>query len=257
MLTSPAHRALVIDSVPEHRVGASLGTVMAGFSAGEAMGPPIGGVLYRHLGFRAPTVFLLILLGFDLVLRLAIIEKKTALRWIEKGVVIPGFSAPTYPPAHDEVQGPKDVSPAATNPEGAAEKGQLADSSASASTGSNLWRTTWRLVQDPRASVAIGIAMLYGVVFGLLDTGMVLYVKDQYGLDEQGAGLIFIAVVVPSFIVSDSLHHGGASTDPLRSQVSPLAGWVSAPSRRRRSHLADQLHSLRIATAANGQRRSA
>ncbi|KAJ8295615.1 putative MFS-type transporter C18.02 [Rhodotorula toruloides] len=201
--------ALVIDSVPEHRVGASLGTVMAGFSAGEAMGPPIGGVLYRHLGFRAPTVFLLILLGFDLVLRLAIIEKKTALRWIEKGVVIPGFSAPTYPPAHDEVQGPKDVSPAATNPEGAAEKGQLADSSASASTGSNLWRTTWRLVQDPRASVAIGIAMLYGVVFGLLDTGMVLYVKDQYGLDEQGAGLIFIAVVVPSFIVS------------------PLAGWLT------------------------------
>ncbi|BGO97902.1 hypothetical protein RTBOTA2_001392 [Rhodotorula toruloides] len=201
--------ALVIDSVPEHRVGASLGTVMAGFSAGEAIGPPIGGVLYRHLGFRAPTVFLLILLGFDLVLRLAIVEKKTALKWIEKGVVIPGFSAPNYPAAHDEVLEPKDVSPAATIPEGAAEKGQLAVSQDFASTGSNLWRTTWRLVQDPRASVAIGIAMLYGVVFGLLDTGMVLYVKDQYGLDEQGAGLIFIAVVVPSFIVS------------------PLAGWFT------------------------------
>ncbi|BGP23006.1 hypothetical protein JCM10295v2_001899 [Rhodotorula toruloides] len=201
--------ALVIDSVPEHRVGASLGTVMAGFSAGEAIGPPIGGVLYRHLGFRAPTIFLLILLAFDLILRLAIIEKKTALRWVEKGVVIPGFSAPNYSPATASDRELKDVISPATATQGAAEKRQLADGSESAAEDSNLWRTTWRLVQDPRAAVAVGIALLYGVVFGLLDTGMALYVKSQYGLDEQGAGLIFIAVVVPSFIVS------------------PLAGWFT------------------------------
>ncbi|GEM11684.1 MFS transporter [Rhodotorula toruloides] len=202
MFVARLWQALVIDSVPEHRVGASLGTVMAGFSAGEAIGPPIGGVLYRHLGFRAPTIFLLILLAFDLILRLAIIEKKTALRWVEKGVVIPGFSAPNYSPATASDRELKDVISPATATQGAAEKRQLADGSESAAEDSNLWRTTWRLVQDPRAAVAVGIALLYGVVFGLLDTGMALYVKSQYGLDEQGAGLIFIAVVVPSFIVS-------------------------------------------------------
>lgn len=193
-------RALVIDSVPEHRVGASLGTVMAGFSAGEALGPPIGGVLYRQLGFRAPTIFLLILLGFDLILRLAIVEKKTALGWIEKGVAIPRFSAPNYPATTSESQDQKHSPPCATL-NVADEQHQLAHSPEPTSTRS-LWRTSWRLMQDPRASVAVGVAMLYGAVFGLLDTGMVLYIKDKYGLDEQGAGLIFIAVVVPSFFVS-------------------------------------------------------
>jgi MFS family permease len=37
---------------------------------------------------------------------------------------------------------------------------------------------------------------------GLLDTGMTMLVKERYGLSSRGAGLIFIAAVVPSFISS-------------------------------------------------------
>ncbi|GAA6036084.1 hypothetical protein JCM8097_006605 [Rhodosporidiobolus ruineniae] len=88
--------ALVTDSVPEYRVGAVLGQVMIGFSLGQAIGPPVGGTMYARLGYRAPFIFSLILVGVDLLLRLCIIEKHQALRWIERGAEIEGFEAPGY-----------------------------------------------------------------------------------------------------------------------------------------------------------------
>jgi hypothetical protein len=72
---------------------------------------------------------------------------------------------------------------------------------AARSDGASLWQTIWRLVHNSRAAVALSMAFLYGADFGLLEAGMVLYVKERYGLDEQGSGLIFLAVVIPSFIV--------------------------------------------------------
>lgn len=37
------------------------GYVMIGFSIGSLVGPPIGGVLYSRLGYRAPFIFILCL----------------------------------------------------------------------------------------------------------------------------------------------------------------------------------------------------
>lgn len=164
-------------------------------------GPLAGGALYRQLGWRAPFIFLLILLTADIVLRLLIIEKKEAMRWIEKGVTIPGFSAPGYPsrPSKEEANvavasTPDSSSSDATEVTAAILPKLIPDST-------SLWQTTWRLLHNSRAAVALSMAFLYGADFGLLEAGMVLYVKELYGLDEQGAGLIFLAVVIPSFIV--------------------------------------------------------
>ncbi|GAA5908941.1 hypothetical protein JCM6882_004950 [Rhodosporidiobolus microsporus] len=88
--------ALVTDSVPEARVGVVLGYVMIGFSLGQAIGPPVGGTMYARLGYRAPFIFSIILVGVDLLLRLCIIEKHQALRYIAMGHRIEGFEAPGY-----------------------------------------------------------------------------------------------------------------------------------------------------------------
>ncbi|GEM11685.1 MFS amine transporter [Rhodotorula toruloides] len=203
--------ALVIDSVSEQHVGKSLGIVMSGLSVGEAIGPPIGGALYRHLGWRAPFGFLLILLVVDIVLRFLIVEKKTALDWIQRGVTIPHFSAPDYPPAtttsKEEAIVPLARSTTITSSE--ATEVAVPIPPKAETEGANLWQTMWRLLRNPRAAVALAMAFLYGADFGLLEAGMVLYVKEHYGLDEQGAGLIFLAVVIPSFIIA------------------PLAGWLT------------------------------
>jgi hypothetical protein len=46
------------------------------------------------------------------------------------------------------------------------------------------------------------LTLLNGIVLGgLLDTGMVLWLQYEYGLDSLGSGLVFIGAVAPSFFV--------------------------------------------------------
>lgn len=53
-------------------------------------------------------------------------------------------------------------------------------------------------------------SIVFGLFFGgLLDSSMTLYLNSRYGLDSEGAGLVFIAAVVPAFIGS------------------PLSGWMA------------------------------
>ncbi|KAJ3360226.1 hypothetical protein GGF32_008572 [Allomyces javanicus] len=59
--------ALVADVFPANQLGASMGIVMSGLSAGNLLGPSLGGTLFDHLGqetpyylFAAATVFVLL-----------------------------------------------------------------------------------------------------------------------------------------------------------------------------------------------------
>ncbi|KAG6866261.1 hypothetical protein C0991_006848 [Blastosporella zonata] len=45
------------------------------------IGPPVGGALFTHFGYRGPFIFGVIGTAFDLAARLLIIERKDALRW--------------------------------------------------------------------------------------------------------------------------------------------------------------------------------
>ncbi|KAG5646071.1 hypothetical protein DXG03_004494 [Asterophora parasitica] len=54
---------------------------MVGLSAGSLIGPPVGGALYSHFGYRGPFVFGMGATFIDLVARLLIIERKDSLKW--------------------------------------------------------------------------------------------------------------------------------------------------------------------------------
>lgn len=73
--------ALLIETVPEERIGQQFGIALTGLSLGSALGPTIGGALYNSLGFHAPFIAGLILLAFDLALRFLVIERKDAVKW--------------------------------------------------------------------------------------------------------------------------------------------------------------------------------
>jgi DHA1 family solute carrier family 18 vesicular amine transporter 1/2 len=46
-----------------------------------AVGPPLGGTLYTHFGFRGPFIFSLAATFLDLIGRVIIIERKHAIQW--------------------------------------------------------------------------------------------------------------------------------------------------------------------------------
>ncbi|KAK4704865.1 hypothetical protein P7C70_g1339, partial [Phenoliferia sp. Uapishka_3] len=201
--------ALITDSVPEERVGRVMGQVMIGFSVGSLIGPPVGGVLYARMGYRAPFVFSLCLIFCDFVLRLLVIEKHVALKWIRAGVEIPGFEAPGYTAPSESTSGA----------EGSAKPSLIAVSNFGADTECtaveqslppNHWRAMMSMVTSVRPVTNFLLTALNGLVLGgMLDTGMTLWLQHQYSLSSLGAGLVFIAVVVPSFFAS------------------PFAGWAS------------------------------
>jgi MFS family permease len=48
------------------------------------MGPPLGGVLFEKLGFRAPFILSIAFAAVDLIGRLLVIERVEAVKWLEK-----------------------------------------------------------------------------------------------------------------------------------------------------------------------------
>ena len=52
---------------------------MSGMSIGFLLGPPTGGALYTHFGFRGPFIFVIICTILDLFARLLVIERKRAI----------------------------------------------------------------------------------------------------------------------------------------------------------------------------------
>ena len=68
--------ALVLDAVPEDKVGWTLGWTGMANTAGFTIGPVLGGVLYKYGGWWFVFGPLLGMLFFDFVLRFTVIERK-------------------------------------------------------------------------------------------------------------------------------------------------------------------------------------
>lgn len=191
---------------------------MIGFSIGQLIGPPVGGVLYERLGYEAPFVFGLILVAIDMLLRLLIVEKHVALKYIEAGLIdIPNFEAPNLllGAAKEKF----------TKAEGA-DKDHAADEAAQGVTSDkadsrddekskkdenapNAWHALLKMCTTWRPLTLFLLTALNGVTLGgLLDSGMTLNLEEVYGLNSLGAGLCFFALIIPTIFAS------------------PLAGWI-------------------------------
>ena len=73
--------ALLVDTVGESNVGEIMGYVSISLTASMLAGPLLGGVVYERAGYYAVFAMAFGLLGFDILLRLVMIEKKIAARW--------------------------------------------------------------------------------------------------------------------------------------------------------------------------------
>lgn len=184
--------ALITDSVPERRVGSVMGQVMIGFSVGSSIGAPIGGVLYSRIGYAAPFVFSLILVFCDFILRLLVIEKHTALRWIRAGVDIPGFEAPGY--VADDHKLPPPIALAGAEEISTADADRKADvEPVAVEKPPSSLPGLIHLCTHPRPLTVFALCLLNGIVMGgLTDSAMVLYLEESHGLGSLGAGFVLI-----------------------------------------------------------------
>jgi MFS family permease len=175
--------ALLVDTVGEDELGQAIGYVSMGLSIGVLAGPLVGGVVYEHGGYHAVFGVAFGLIGIDLVLRLAVIEKKEAARWL----------APTQPERH---AGTADCSIMCETDE----RASTPQAPQSLDDTTRPLKQLATLLRSPRLLVSLWGTFVVSLVLTSFDSVLPLFVEEVFGWRQTGQGLIFIALVVPHIL---------------------------------------------------------
>jgi MFS family permease len=169
--------ALLSDTVGKEQSGHALGYVASSYSLGVLVAPLLGGVVYERAGYYAVYGMTFGVIGFDIVLRLLIVEKKEADRWRDG----------------EEVQSPTVI--------GLDEKGKAEESIPEEGTESTKRKlpTMLILLKSRRVLAAFAGIFVGASSMGAFDSTLPIFVNRTFGWNSLGAGLIFIALIIPSF----------------------------------------------------------
>lgn len=202
--------ALLIDSVDKKHVGRSAGYTSTALTLGILLGPLIGGIVYDRAGNYAVFAICFGLIGVDIVLRLIIIEVKDARKWM----------SPELEPATT----PETAVTGMTGKVGAERDATVADPASSNSPASSEPRALEHGSdgnEKRRSKGAFSIVGQNGILgllkkrrmlcalFGVIiqsttqtsfDAIMPLQVHDLFNWNSLGGGLIFLPVILPSFL---------------------------------------------------------
>ena len=240
--------ALLVDTVGRDEVGTWMGFALSGMSTGVMVGPFLGGIIYAKAGYFAVFAVMLGVIAFDFVLRLFMIEKKTAAIWRESSHG--GNDYGTFSNDSDGNRKPGDAV--------FGEHEESSENSSINSSGSSIEEDPIKQVppelapasltipyrpslakrfkkrfvsQFPTIGTLLGssrlIAAMYGGFINIslicsFDSILPLFVHKTFGWDSSGTGIIFLAITIPSL----GAPLVGALSDRLGSRVVVLSGFV-------------------------------
>ncbi|GAT22024.1 MFS transporter [Aspergillus luchuensis] len=156
--------ALLVDTVGKDGLGQAMGYIGMGMTFGIMGGPLLGGVTYARGGYYAVFALAFALVGVDIVLRLVMIEKKHAVKWLQQ------------------------------------EKEQVGQQAVETSGHASPKKTrsaVLTLLASERMIVTIWAYFIVSVVLTSFDSVLPLFVEDTFGWDQTGQGLIFVPLSVP------------------------------------------------------------
>jgi len=202
--------ALIVDTVGPDGVGQAMGYVGLSLSFAMLLAPLLGGVVFHQAGYYAVFAMAFGLIILDIFLRVVMIEKKVAVRWLPEQPSEPESVDPTAVIEGDTVEMEK-ASDQERRPEMARNASVISTRSAAddilpANTPNLLRRIASHL---PPVVFLLGSRRLLSAIFGCLiqatlytafDTILPLYVRNTFHWNSTGAGLIFLPLVIVSFI---------------------------------------------------------
>lgn len=164
----------------------------------------LGGVLYKKSGYVGVFSLGFAILTIDFILRLLLIEKKTAARY-EDGENLDNRSARL---SHEGSQNSE------TGDDGNEHEPLIAKSKVDAyklGSKSPRWIKAFPIalcLQHPRLLIAISVSFMQATLLSLFDATVPAEAYELYGFDSLRAGLLFIAIVLPYLLLG------------------PVAGWA-------------------------------
>lgn len=193
--------AMVLDTVGPENLGKVIGSIFSFISVGELAAPVLGGVLYKKTGYAGVFGVGAGILGLDFVMRLLVVEKKTAARY-------GADNASANPREHGSrtEDGEED-----TADEETALLGKKEEDSFKIPEGQN--RAVRALpvlycLSNPRVAVALLLSFVQAATLAMFDATIPTEAESLLGFSSLEAGLLFIALDLPYLLLG------------------PVAGWA-------------------------------
>ena len=192
--------ALLSDTVGQAGIGQAVGIIGIPMSLGPIIRPLLGGVIYSNGGYHAVFGLMFALLAIDAFLRIVMIEKKTAQKWLATEDILPNTAevcpVPDPPVSLNPCPESFDTSYTIKKDDGETINPTL--------PSRKVWHgripLRFRLLISFRMMVALTGGLLQSSLNVAFDSTLPLIVKALFGWNQTGQGLIFIAILIPSLL---------------------------------------------------------
>lgn len=218
-----------------------MGFVLSGMNLGALIAPFLAGAIYDNMGYYAVWVVCLGVVAFDFVLWVMMVEKQTAKSWIvtneadssktegsrdEANSARPQESVPNSGGRLDSSRGTRDqvTLPREHEPVEVDETSSLLQHPPKS-------RESWFLKNFPAMTTLLSSPRIRAAVFGCFthttlisafDAVLPLFVKHTFLYTSTGAGLIFLAITIPSTMGTII----GALSDRYGTRATSLLGFA-------------------------------
>lgn len=212
--------ALLVDTVGPEEIGTAMGYIGLSMSLAILFAPLLGGIVLEEAGYYSVYAMAFGLIVLDIFLRFAMIERKTAKQWL------PDLEIPLFESGQAETSTDKSlnagespgcetvrISTSEKNNTQLAEDGSQArqpSNAAEAAVPENAPTVVKRIVKQlppwiflfssRRILAVLWACTIQATLLTSFDSILPLFTKNTFGWNSIGAGIIFLPIVVPSFI---------------------------------------------------------
>ncbi|KAJ6006673.1 hypothetical protein N7451_004617 [Penicillium sp. IBT 35674x] len=195
--------AIVSDNVPPERVGAALGMTTIGLTWGFLLGPMVSGYIHDTFGYYGCYAIPVGLIVVDVVLRFAMIEMPKANRR-KPEPELHSDSDSAYENNYDtfnanDVRSQGRFSRREREREDAPLLGPSSQSIENPGKDNEQRATIFSLLRTPRLPLSLLATTSMAITLSALETSLPLFTMETFAWTPKGAGLIFLALTVPSF----------------------------------------------------------
>jgi MFS family permease len=196
---------LAVESVKEEEVGKTMGICSLGMNLALLVAPIVGGLLFDQGGYHSVFALAFGLLALDVVWRLALIERGATAPWLRHQkhkywTTTFGYNGtPKIIPSPVRVD--SDIEPLWLESDA-----QMVYYKVESLVKENKRSSTFgpasvlRLLRHRRLQVALWATFAATTLIASLDAVLPIFIRDTFSWGPQGAGLIFIPVVLPTFL---------------------------------------------------------
>ena len=181
--------ALLVDTVGQEDIGQTMGYVSISMSLSILIAPLLGGVVYARAGYYAVYYLAFGVIFLDILLRLALVEKKVAAKWLQEPTTKNSSQKASAAIVHSDDLPPAQTSTLAALP-----------SPEKPTPNRSRLPPVLTLLASRRLLAALWGCLVVAALTTAFDAVLPLRAQTLFGFDSTGAGLLFLALVVPSFI---------------------------------------------------------